>query len=673
MCTLLGYRGHQGVEATEGAAALGMAHELHPDLVLTDVLMPGMDGYELAKELRAAPDTAATPIMFYTANYLDEETQPFVEAYGVARVLHKPASAEVLLQAIDEVLGQPAAPARPMDAEQFSRQHRRVVNAKLAEKAQALSDTEARFRAMAECAPVGVFSGTATASVVYVNPRLAQVMGMPVADLLELGWLACFAPEQHRDVLERVRSPAEGERRYHHQVTLPDGTHRWLNVQLQTMRDDSGVPSGFVGTVDDVTMMVAAEQRLRLEERRRDLEARNRASERLQSLTRFAGGVAHDFNNLLGVVLNFEAFVSETLNDLTGSGRLDEEAGQGLLADLASIRKAGTRAADLTAQLLTFGSRKVLDLVVVDIGQAVREMTELLARTLGDDVRVVMSVEPGLRSVLAEPGKVTQVLLNVTMNARDAMPDGGTLTVSVENCQLTEDQVTGLGPGEYVRLLIRDTGCGMTAETLDRAVEPFFTTRSSGQGSGLGLATVYGVVNQLGGHLAIESSPGQGTLVTIHLPATDDTVEAPVAPEPIPQGGTETVLLVDDEDGVREAAARTLRRAGYTVLEAAGGSEALTVAAEHQSEPLDLLLSDVMMPGMLGSELAVLMQQQRPGLPTIFMSGYAGDLMNERGRLEPGVTVVSKPFTDASLLQAVHIAFATVVRPDAVTQEVAAS
>ena len=651
--TLLTYGGHQVIEAHEGAEALVLAHARHPDLVLTDILMPGMDGYQLARELRAAPDTASTPIVFYTANYQESETRPFAEACGVARVLLKSADPHVLMETVDELLAEQRVKPAPLDTARADYEHLRAVSAKLFDKTKSLRDTEARFRLMTDSSPVGIAFGDKDGSARYVNPRLVEIMRRSGDDLLGLGWLSC-ADDQHRAEIRRVAGgvgPDDLQRRCRTRIAGPGGeTLRWLNVHVQAIRDDDGEPAGFIATIDDVTTLVDADRQRIAAERQQDIDARDRATERLDSLSTFAGGVAHDFNNILGSILAFENFTSEAITELTASGTLAPETGQALLADLEKVRQGGQRAAGLTQQLLTFGSRTIIDLAPLDLNQAILESNDLLAPTLGHRVQIVNDLDSDLRPVLAEPTIVAQILHNLTVNAGQAMPDGGTLVISTRDVE-SRDLPDAGGPapaGTYARLTLRDSGHGMTPEILKHALEPFFTTRGRGVGTGLGLATVYGIVNQLGGDVHIASDAGRGTTVTIHLRTTDRPVTALVLAAP-PAGGTETILLAEDEDGIREPVTRNLCGAGYTVLAARSGEDALYLAGNHAGD-IDLLLSDVVMPGMLGDELATRMLERRPMVKIVFMSGFAGDLMNRYGILQAGVSVLPKPFSKSQLL-----------------------
>ncbi|MEU7904945.1 response regulator [Actinoplanes sp. NPDC049118] len=655
---ILTYRGHTVIEAHEGSEALGLAHARHPDLVLTDVLMPGMDGYQLAHELRAAPDTADTPILFLTANYLPDEAQPVAEACGVAGVLLKSTDPQTLLRTVDEAIATAAETHTRFDPDNAARARRRAVDAKLLERTNVLAETAARFQLMADHSPVGTVFGDRHGSANYVNGRFVAIMGLPPEELLGLRWLRCVAPDRRETILAVVggRGQAGAQHHFRGQVTMPDNRQRWLQVNVQSIPDSAA--HGFIATVDDITTAVETEQQQQADERKRYVDARIRAAQRLEGLSRLAGGVAHDFNNILGAMLGFEGLITETIAELAETGRLPAETGRMLLNDLAQIRKGGRRATDLTQQLLTFGSRKQLSVTPLDLNDAIRESNDLLAPSIGRRIQVVTRLAPDLRPILAEPVNIGQILLNLTMNARDAMPTGGTLTITTSTVDVSgadDSPETGLPPGRYARLTLRDTGVGMTPEILDRALEPFFTTKPKGTGAGLGLATTYGLVNQLAGSLRIESAPRLGTVVTIHLPTTEDAIEAPPATTDVPaSGGHEIVLVVDDEEGIRETVARNLSNAGYAVIAAADGSEALTLAADHGT--IDLLLSDVVMPGMTGPELARRFTTDRPGSRVLLMSGYAEGLIDRHGMLPPGTALLAKPFTTAQLLTAVRTA-----------------
>jgi signal transduction histidine kinase/CheY-like chemotaxis protein len=366
-------------------------------------------------------------------------------------------------------------------------------------------------------------------------------------------------------------------------------------------------------------------------------------SQRLESLGQLAGGVAHDFNNLLAVILGYASFIERR----AAEGSADQR-------DVTAIREAGERATRLTRQLLAFARREVVRPTVLDLTGVVLEMEQLLRRTIGEHVVLETSLAPDLWPIMADDGQLEQVLVNLAVNARDAMPQGGTLTLDTENVDVDAAYAQarpGLAPGRYVRLRVSDTGVGMTPEVAAKAFEPFFTTKPKGQGTGLGLATIHGIVTQAGGHVQIYSEPGLGTTFTVLLPTTEAAVpDAPATDDDRAPGGGETILVVEDEPAMLEVTRRILDANGYTVLTAGRGTEAVKIAAEHDG-PIDLLLSDVVMPYMLGKEVAARVGALRPGIQVLFMSGYAQNVIGPIGDLADGRQIIDKPFTEAALLQ----------------------
>ncbi|WP_433797165.1 response regulator [Actinoplanes sp. CA-252034] len=621
--------GHRVIEATAGAEALDLARRLHPDIVLADVVMPGMDGYEFVHRLRADACTADIPVLLYTANFRPDEAAPLAAAYGVTQVVSKSADPADLLVAIDNALHSDPATAATGDA---GGEHLRAVNAKLVEKVLALDESEARFAALADVSPVGIISGPRGLHATYTNPRLSDITGLNAVELHGHGWLRCLT-EEDRDALTGHGLPG-GQAGYYGEINLGPDHRRWLHTTVRRIDDAETATAGFVATVDDVTSVVEAEQRRHAEERRR-------IAERFDGLARLSGAVAHDFNNMLNIVLSFTEFTADAVQDATGTPLTGGDAAA-ILADLDRIRTAGKRAAYLAHQLLTFGGREVVALAVLDPNAVVTEVIAMLG-SLGPHVTVRADLQPGVRNVTADGAQLTQVLINLATNARDAMPDGGVLTFTSSDADRDG----------YVHLTVHDTGHGMSPAVLDRAVEPFFSTKPKGQGTGLGLATAYGIVRQSGGDLVLESAAGRGTTVHLHLPATDEVVAGTATPVTGSVGTGHTVLVADDEDGVREAARRILSRAGYTVLTAADGRQALETARHHPGR-IDAVLSDVVMPHVNGPELAAALHGELPGVPVLYMSGYADPLMSEQGLLDPSVTVVGKPFTAEQLLTALH-------------------
>jgi signal transduction histidine kinase len=386
-------------------------------------------------------------------------------------------------------------------------------------------------------------------------------------------------------------------------------------------------------------------ERLRAQAERERLENRLNQAQRLESLGQLAGGVAHDFNNLLAVILTCTSFVAEaTAGD------------EAVHADVEQIQTAAERATRLTRQLLIFGRRDKANIEVLDLCAIVTDIQGLLSRTIGENVTLVVHAADGLPAIRADRGQMEQVLINLAVNARDAMPDGGTLTIRLGTTMLDEDyarlhpQIT---PGHYVELSVSDTGVGMSPEVVSRIFEPFFTTKPRDKGTGLGLATVHGIVAGSGGSLSVYSELGMGTTFRAFFPPAPG--HAAVATEPTEadaiRGHGETVLVVEDEPAVRQITARILRRHGYAVLEAASGAEALTLAADHH---FDMLLTDMVMPQVSGPELAQRIKDMDPEVPVLFMSGYSQDVLGPRGALDADARLIQKPFAAQELLKAVR-------------------
>ncbi|MFI5892055.1 response regulator [Actinoplanes sp. NPDC051513] len=654
MAMLLGYRGHEVIEACDGADALALAQSRHPDVVVSDVLMPGIDGLELVHRLRSAPDEQAAhaPVIFYTANYLEPETRPIAEACGVSQVVLRSADPRELLDAVDDALEHGPVEIAPRPAHEFATVHARAINAKLVEKVRALRHTERRFEAMAASSPVGIVLLDAGGSATYVNPRLSEITGLPTDRLLERGWLACLEPASHAEALDIVRTGVTEavEHRYRNRFVRDDGDARWLRVHLRPIRDAEADLAGAVVMVDDMTDVIAAEERAGREVRQRQEEARRRDAERLDSLRRMAGGMAHDFNNLLGAMLGFLTLAIEQITDEVDAGRMTSATGSALLGDLEQVTKGGERAKKLTEQLLAFGRREISQPEVVDVDTFLADAAGALADVAGPGIK--LDLRPGdVPPVTIDPRLLERLLNLLVQNARDAMPDGGTIAVT-----------TGRSPAGHATISVSDDGRGMPPEVLARAFEPFFSTKPGSRSAGLGLATAHGVVTQAGGEITLTSEPGQGTTVLITLPPKPGTPalavsspQPPPPPAPDADGGL-TVLLADDEEDLRDVTARFIAKAGYRVLTAADGNEALEVAERHAG-PIHCLVTDVMMPGMDGRQLAHKFLEDHPDTKVIFISGYAEALIDDNGRsLEPGRTVLAKPFSSAELTAALKAA-----------------
>ncbi|MBX7183966.1 MAG: response regulator [Vicinamibacteria bacterium] len=594
--------------AVNGADALALAEATSPTLVFMDITIQGpIDGIETARTLTSRRDV---PVVFLTA-HADARTIERAKAAKPYGYLVKPFDERELSTTIEMAVYR----------------HRTESEARLLQQA-------------IGSANVGIVVADTHEPLLPItmcNAAFEKITGYSAAEAM--GQSAWFVEGKDTDPLAsaEVRRAIQEQREC--QVSLlmyrKDGSPFWDDLALSPVRNSVGEVTHFLFFHTDASA-------------RRHAETALFQSQKVEAIGQLAGGVAHDFNNILAVITGYCEMAQRQIDAAhPARPRLDQ------------ILKAANRAAGLTRQLLAFSRKQVMQPRPVDLNVIVADTHKMLGRLIGENISVVLKPAVGLGTIHADPGQIEQIVLNLAVNARDAMPRGGTLTLETRNVDLDEDyamQHPGTVAGRYVLFAVSDTGIGMTPEIQAKAFDPFFTTKPEGQGTGLGLATVYGIVKQSGGNVWVYSEPGRGTTFRIYLPRVDRP-NANLQPEAPPSGetprGTETILLAEDTDSLREVIQETLLERGYKVLAAADGREALAVARAHPG-PVDLLLTDVVMPNMGGAELAAALSQVRPSLPVLYMSGYTDGALSHHGVLAEGIMLIEKPFTGDLLCRRVR-------------------
>jgi len=678
---LLQGHGYEVVTAPHGVAALETARQDPPDLIITDILMPVMDGFALCREWKKDERLKRIPFVFYTATYTDERDREFALSLGAEGFIVKPEEPDAFMAIIRETIQQvgsapatraePAAGAPPrfptetpekeesVYLKQYNEALIRKLEAKMEQLEQAnceleqdvaarqmaeaaLRESEARFRSLVEAAPEGIFVQS-QGRFVYVNPAMLRLFGASrVEDLLGMEIMERIAPECREAVRERIQLQRETGK----PAPLMDQEYLRLDGS-QVPVETTAVPVRYQGRDAHLVFVRDITERKQTEREKAKLEAQLAQAQKMESVGRLAGGVAHDFNNLLTVINLYSDMALRSL-----------EPDNPLRQDLEEIRRAGDRAAQLTRQLLIFSRRQPLEMRTLNLNEVLQGLAKMLPRLLGEDILLQMKLAPDLGYIHADPGQIEQVVVNLAVNARDAMSEGGQLTLETVNTTLDKLFLrlhSGVEEGEYIMLAVSDTGVGMTEEVKAHLFEPFFTTKGPGKGTGLGLATVYGIVKQHRGHIWVYSEPGLGSTFKVYLPrveagpaATSRSEEATALPR-----GSETVLVVEDEPAVRSVAVRVLSGLGYQVLEASSGLDALQVAATW-GQMIHLLLTDVIMPEMNGKALAEQLTALYPALKVLFISGYTDETISRRGVLEEGVAFLQKPFTPSRLAHKVR-------------------
>jgi two-component system, cell cycle sensor histidine kinase and response regulator CckA len=599
------------VESAEGLSAA--LEQSGWDVVLSDFRVPGMNFRETFEQVRArAP---GLPVILVSGSVGEEEA---------VELLKMGLSDFVLKDGLPRLV-----PAIQRALHELSERRARE------EAERALRESEGRYRRIVETATEGISFLDAELRVTFANGAFARMLGYTPEEMIGTPVEQYTFPEEFDESRKHMDARRRGVvEQYERHLRRKNGTGCWCLNSGRPILDSDGRFAGSFGMFTDIT-------------ERRQLEEQLRQSQKMEAIGQLAGGVAHDFNNLLTVISGN--------SELLLLGMAPENP---LRTHVADIRHAGERAAGLTRQLLAFSRKQLLEPRVLDLNEVVSGIEKMLRRLIGEDIVLTSILSPDLRPVKIDPGQVEQVILNIAVNARDAMPQGGRLTIETRNLQdgnTPLSDVPSRKTASSVLLSISDTGCGMTPEVKAHVFEPFFTTKGPGKGTGLGLATVYGIVEQSGGGIAVRSEPDAGTTFEILLPAV---AEAPAAArsganhKAVPHGH-ETVLIVEDEEAVRRIVKLVLDSSGYTVLEAKDGQQALEIAKEHRGH-FHLLVTDVVMPGMSGRQLVELLRADIPALRVLFISGYTDDTVMRHGIVDGRESFLQKPFSPLALARKVR-------------------
>ncbi|MEW6719815.1 MAG: response regulator [Thermodesulfobacteriota bacterium] len=655
--TLLAGSGYQVTEAANGAEALERARRERPDAIVSDILMPVMDGFDLCRRCRRDERLKDVPFLFYTATYTDPKDEEFALGLGADRFIVKPQEPEAILGVIEEVLAGGRTERREADAPQmdetvFFKVYNEALVRKLEEKMAQLEETRRRLEreaaghrrteaervrltAAIEQTGEAIVITDAAGAIRYVNPAFETVTGYSREEAIGQNPRILKSDRQdeafYRDMWGTISSGRTWTGRMVNR--RKDGTLYTEEATISPVRDPSGRIENYVAVKRDIT------ENLRL-------TAQFQQAQKMESVGTLAGGIAHDFNNVLTAILGFgEMLKSRIANDPKA------------IADLDQILAGAERASVLTRQILTFARRQIIEAGNIDLNRVVADLGKLLRKVLRADIEIRTRLAGGLPTIRADQGQMEQVLMNLVVNARDAMPDGGLLTIETEEERLGEayvKQYTYMKPGRYAVLSVSDTGTGMDEATRERIFEPFFTTKGPDRGTGLGLAVVYGIVKQHNGFIHVYSEPGKGTRVRIYFPTVDASPDAKaVEPPGNVEGGSETILLAEDDESIRRLAERTLGSLGYRVLTACDGEEAVEVFRRNAGE-IAIAVLDVVMPKMGGKQAYDEMLSTSPDLKVLFLSGYSADAIHDSFVLRPGIPFLQKPYGLATLARKVR-------------------
>ncbi len=649
--SLLKGSGYEVETAVNGQQALEKLNSTAFDLIISDILMPVMDGFELCRRVKTDEHLKDIPFVFYTATYTDKKDKELALSLGASKFIIKPQEPEVFLKIIADILKETEkGTLKPrqalLDDERkifklynerlIKKLEKKMLDLEKEKKARQKIEKEAKLLAHAvKSISESICITDMQGKIIFVNESFLNTYGYSKDEVIGQPITLFYSGNNAKELFEEIFvQTKKGGWKGELFQKKKDGTEFPVLLSTSLIRNEKNKEFAMIFVSSDISEL-------------RELEEQFRQTQKMEAIGRLAGGIAHDFNNLLTVINGYSELMLMRL-------KKDDPIYQ----QLNQISLAGRRAESLTRQLLAFSRKQVLQPVVLDIKRIIEDMNKMLHRLISENIELHTILEPNLCHIKADPSQIEQVVLNLVINARDAMPMGGKITIEAKNIVFKQSfywEDLEIRSGKYLMLSISDTGTGMDAETKKRIFEPFFTTKKEGKGTGLGLATVYGIVKQSGGFVNVYSEKGIGSTFKLYFPCVKEPAE-PVKSKTVSSEsltGTETILVAEDEDNLRNLVCEILRSHGYNVLEAANGGSAL-LKCEKYKKPIHLILSDVVMPEMSGAELVERLLPIHPEMKVMYMSGYTDDAVIRHGILEEKVQFLQKPFSPNSLLEKVR-------------------
>ncbi|MBN1831485.1 MAG: response regulator [Deltaproteobacteria bacterium] len=664
--TLLKAKSYNVLSASNGEEALEKIKDHSVDLIISDILMPVMDGFQLCRKIKTDKALCHIPFIIYTATYTGPKDEEFAMKIGADRFIQKPCEPDVFMEAVQDVMASTTrrnnefVPKAVQEEEILKLYSERLVR-KLEQKMlelekevqsrkeaeEILRESERKYRLLTDNTLDIIWVMDLELTFTYVNPAIQNLMGYTPEE-----WVGTRLQDQcDEENFARIVRVIASEK-----AKGPDSAGIILETDLlnknrepipfevhgRVIFDEKGEPIGLQGVARGIS------ERKQAEKENQMLQEQLLQAQKLEAIGRLTSGIAHDFNNVLTAIIGTAEIILM---------RMQKSESDRTRRDIEDIKAAGNRAAILTHQLLAFSRKQILQPRIIDLNETVNNMQKMLHRIIGEDIELVTVLPPDLGAVEADEGQIEQIIMNLAVNSRDAMLNGGKLTIETANMDLDEEYAhhhIAVTPGPHVMLSVSDTGVGMTSEVLEHLFEPFYTTKEKGKGTGLGLSTVYGIVKQSKGNIWVYSEPGKGTTFKVYLPIVEKLKGAAKKDlKPKVLTGSETILIVEDDEKVRTVTVRILKGYGYIILIAADGQEAIRLSENHEGS-IHLMLTDVVMPDMSGGELEKRLKASRPDMKVIFMSGYTDNAIVHQGILDQDKAFIQKPFTPDSLARKVR-------------------